>query len=150
MSEHHAQDEPTQAQTVSWPKWNQPPRHPAGYTEPPVQGFGTGAGMAYAEAAPGYAMYIAPTPSPTGPNRRAKQAMVTGTTSLAFACVPIIGIVSWVLAPVGMAVSARALTDAEMTGHGKGQAMWGYAASLTSLLACMAWVNWLMGTTFGE
>lgn len=101
----------------------------------------------------GYPVYLAPVHNQPhsqphdlrrlakGPvNQRAQNAMSLGITSLALSFLPLFGTVSWLLAPVGISKSSRALVEAEASGEGHAEAVTGIVTSLSSLLICLAWV----------
>ncbi len=80
--------------------------------------------------------YQAAPVSQQGNNGLAVASLVLGILSILFGWIPIIGFISWVLAPIGLVLGLVALN----TGAGRGLALAGSICSGVGLLICILWV----------
>jgi hypothetical protein len=69
-------------------------------------------------------------------NGMAVASLVLGILSILFVWIPFIGLVSWILAPVGLVLGLVALNKP----FGKGMAIAGSICSGVGLLGCIGWV----------
>lgn len=69
-------------------------------------------------------------------NGLAVASLVLGILSILFVWIPIVGLVSWVLAPVGLVLGLVGLSRP----GGRGMAIAGSICSGVGLLGCIAWV----------
>lgn len=69
-------------------------------------------------------------------NGLAVASLVLGILSILFVWIPFIGLVSWVLAPIGLVLGLVALKNP----YGKGLAIAGSICSGIGLLGCIGWV----------
>ena len=69
-------------------------------------------------------------------NGMAVASLVLGILSILFVWIPFIGLVSWILAPVGLVLGLVALNKPA----GKGMAIAGSICSGIGLLGCIGWV----------
>ncbi|HZW16905.1 MAG TPA: DUF4190 domain-containing protein [Brevundimonas sp.] len=72
----------------------------------------------------------------TQSNGLAVASLVLGILSILFVWIPFIGMVSWILAPVGLVLGLVALNKPA----GKGMAIAGSICSGVGLLGCIGWV----------
>jgi hypothetical protein len=72
-------------------------------------------------------------------NNAAVVGATLGSVSLFLALLPLIGIVAWVLAPIGLLSSAAGLLVGFSRKVGRVGAMWGLLTSGLALLVCLAW-----------
>lgn len=77
-----------------------------------------------------------PYPLQTQSNGLAVASLVLGILSILFVWIPLIGLVSWVLAPVGLVLGLVALKQP----FGRGMAIAGSICSGIGLLGCIGWV----------
>ena len=75
-------------------------------------------------------------PAPSQSNGLAVASLVLGIVGLLLALVPVIGFISWILAPVGLILGFIAMGKPT----GKGLAIGGLVTSGLALLVCIAWV----------
>ena len=121
-----------QPESAGWtgPPPSGPPALPAGWGPPPTWSSGS--------------------PFPTGMppviarNNAAVVGATLGSVSLFLAFLPVIGIVAWVLAPVGLLSSGVGLIVGMRRRVGRVGALWGLATSGIALLICLAWVALLL------
>lgn len=73
-------------------------------------------------------------------NNAAVVGATLGSVSLFLALMPLIGIVSWVLAPIGLVSSAVGLVVGMSRRVGRVGALWGLVTSGLALVVCAAWV----------
>ncbi len=76
------------------------------------------------------------TPRPPQSNGLAVASLVLGILSILFAWIPIIGLIAWILAPLGLVFGLVALGKPV----GKGMAIAGSICSGIGLLICLLWV----------
>ena len=69
-------------------------------------------------------------------NGLAVASLVLGILSILFVWIPFIGLVSWILAPIGLVLGLVALNKP----FGKGMAIAGSICSAIGLLGCIGWV----------
>ena len=69
-------------------------------------------------------------------NGMAVASLVLGILSILFVWIPFIGLVSWILAPIGLVLGLVALNKP----YGKGMAIAGSICSGIGLLGCIGWV----------
>jgi len=69
-------------------------------------------------------------------NGMAVASLVLGILSILFVWIPFIGLVSWILAPIGLVLGLVAMSKP----FGKGMAIAGSICSGIGLLGCIAWV----------
>lgn len=69
-------------------------------------------------------------------NGLAVASLVLGILSILFVWIPFIGLVSWILAPIGLVLGLVALNKPS----GKGMAIAGAICSGVGLLGCIGWV----------
>lgn len=81
-----------------------------------------------------------PVPPPAPRNGLATGGFVVALIGAVLALIPIIGIVSWVLSPVGLVLSIAGLVAASRSGVGRGLAIAGVVLGAVGLLICMIWV----------
>jgi hypothetical protein len=72
-------------------------------------------------------------------NNAAVIGATLGSVSLFLALLPLIGIVSWLLAPIGLVSSGIGLFVGMARKVGRVGAVWGLLTSGLALLVCMAW-----------
>jgi hypothetical protein len=82
---------------------------------------------------------------PSGPpvlvmrNNAAVVGATLGSVALFLSLLPLIGIVAWVLAPIGLVTSAAGLFVGMARKVGRVGALWGMATSGLALVICVAW-----------
>lgn len=81
-----------------------------------------------------------PVPPPEPRNGLATAGFVVALIGAVFALIPLIGIVSWVLSPVGLVLSIAGVVAATRHGVGRGLAIAGVVLGVVGLLICMVWV----------
>ncbi|WP_018331135.1 DUF4190 domain-containing protein [Actinomycetospora chiangmaiensis] len=81
-----------------------------------------------------------PVPPPAPRNGLATAGFVVALIGAVLALIPIIGIVSWVLSPVGLVLSIVGIVAASKSGIGRGLAIAGAVLGAVGLLICMIWV----------
>lgn len=69
-------------------------------------------------------------------NGLAVASLVLGILSILFVWIPFIGLVSWILAPIGLVLGLVALNKP----YGRGMAIAGSICSAIGLLGCIGWV----------
>lgn len=72
-------------------------------------------------------------------NNAAVVGATLGSVSLFVSLIPLIGIIAWVLAPIGLLSSGIGLLVGASRRVGRVAAVWGLLASGGALLVCMAW-----------
>jgi hypothetical protein len=77
-------------------------------------------------------------------NNAAVIGATLGSVSLFLSLIPIIGIVAWVLAPIGLLTSGIGLTVGMSRRAGRVGAIWGLLTSGAALLVCLAWAALLL------
>jgi hypothetical protein len=88
---------------------------------------------------------IPPFLTPTAPpvlvmrNNAAVVGATLGSVALFVSLIPLIGIIAWVLAPIGLVSSGMGLLVGASRRVGRVAAVWGLLASGGALLVCMAW-----------
>ena len=80
--------------------------------------------------------YQAPAIAQPSNNGLAVASLVLGILSIIFGWIPIIGLISWILAPIGLVLGLVALN----TGAGRSTAIAGSVCSAVGLLICLLWV----------
>ncbi len=89
---------------------------------------------------------VPPFMPPTAPpvlvmrNNAAVIGATLGSVSLFLSLLPLIGIVAWVLAPIGLLSSGIGLLVGASRKVGRVGALWGLLTSGVALLVCMAWL----------
>jgi hypothetical protein len=73
-------------------------------------------------------------------NNAAVIGATLGSVSLFLSLLPLIGIVAWVLAPIGLLSSGIGLLVGASRKVGRVGALWGLLTSGVALLVCMAWL----------
>ena len=69
-------------------------------------------------------------------NGLAVASLVLGILSIVFVWIPFVGLISWILAPVGLVLGLVALSKP----YGRGMAIAGTVCSAVGLLGCIGWV----------
>jgi hypothetical protein len=72
-------------------------------------------------------------------NNAAVVGATLGSVALFVSLIPLIGIIAWVLAPIGLLSSSIGLFVGASRRVGRVAAVWGLLASGGALLVCMAW-----------
>lgn len=118
---------------------------PVGATDP--RGTWGPAGWAGTPTHPASAWsQVPPFMPPTAPpvlvmrNNAAVIGATLGSVSLFLSLLPLIGIVAWVLAPIGLLSSGIGLLVGASRKVGRVGALWGLLTSGVALLVCMAWL----------
>ena len=75
-------------------------------------------------------------PVPAQSNGLAIASLVLGILSIVFGVIPVIGLISWLLAPVGLVLGLIALNKPT----GRGMAIGGAVTSGIGLVICILWV----------
>ncbi|MGB7981030.1 MAG: hypothetical protein WCF36_09600 [Candidatus Nanopelagicales bacterium] len=133
------------------------PRTPPDQHDTLILGSPTGAEPAPAPA-PGWPVpvasawsqippFVAPTAAPTvvvKSNNAAVIGATLGSVSLFLSLLPLIGIVAWVLAPIGLISSVIGLLVGMSRKVGRIGSLWGMVTSGVALLVCMAWLALLL------
>ncbi len=91
--------------------------------------------------------FVAPAAAPPVLVRSNNPAVIgatLGSVSLFLSLLPLIGIVAWVLAPIGLVSSAIGLLVGTSRKVGRAGALWGLVTSGVALLVCMAWLALLL------
>ena len=65
-------------------------------------------------------------------------SLVLGILALSTVWIPIVGLIAWILAPLGLVLGIVALS--RPSGSGKGVAIAGVVCSTAALLGCIGWV----------
>ncbi|MFC5061512.1 hypothetical protein [Actinomycetospora atypica] len=81
-----------------------------------------------------------PVPPPAPRNGLATGGFVVALIGAVFALIPFIGVISWVLSPVGLVLSIVGIVVASKHGVGRGLAIAGAVLGVIGLLICMVWV----------
>lgn len=93
---------------------------------------------------PGPVTWAMPAPAPVVVIRRNDAAVVgatLGSLALFMSLLPLIGILAWVIAPVGMLASGVGLLVGARRHVGRAGAWWGLLTSALALGVCVAWVG---------
>jgi hypothetical protein len=77
-------------------------------------------------------------------NNAAVVGATLGSVSLFLALIPLIGVVAWVLAPIGLMSSVVGLIVGASRKVGRVGALWGLLTSGAALLVCLAWAALLL------
>jgi hypothetical protein len=77
-------------------------------------------------------------------NNAAVIGATLGSVSMFLSLIPLIGIVAWVLAPLGLLISGIGLLVGASRKVGRVGALWGLLTSGVALLVCMAWTALLL------
>lgn len=77
-------------------------------------------------------------------NNAAVIGATLGSVSMFLSLIPLIGIVAWVLAPIGLLTSGIGLLVGTSRKVGRVGALWGLLTSGVALLVCMAWTALLL------
>jgi hypothetical protein len=77
-------------------------------------------------------------------NNAAVIGATLGSVSMFLSLIPLIGIVAWVLAPIGLLSSGIGLLVGTSRKVGRVGALWGLLTSGVALLVCLAWVALLL------
>jgi hypothetical protein len=90
---------------------------------------------------------MAPSPPPVlvMRNNAAVIGATLGSVSAVLSLIPLIGIVSWFLAPLGLLASGIGLLVGASRKVGRVAALWGLLTSGFALLVCMAWAALVLG-----
>jgi hypothetical protein len=75
-------------------------------------------------------------PPQTSSNGLAVASLVVGIIALLLALIPVVGLISWILAPAGLIMGFLAINKA----GGRGLAIGGLVTSGIALLVCILWV----------
>ncbi|GLZ51789.1 DUF4190 domain-containing protein [Actinomycetospora sp. NBRC 106378] len=81
-----------------------------------------------------------PVPPPEPRNGLATAGFVVALIGAVFALIPLVGIVSWVISPVGLVLSIAGIVAATRHGVGRGLAIAGAVLGVIGLIICLAWV----------
>jgi hypothetical protein len=73
-------------------------------------------------------------------NNAAVIGATLGSVALVVSLIPLIGIIAWVLAPMGLLSSGIGVLVGASRRVGRVAAVWGLLSSGGALLVCMAWV----------
>lgn len=73
-------------------------------------------------------------------NGLATSGFVVSLIAAVFSIIPLIGVISWVLAPIGIILSGVGLSSAQKSGVGKGLSIAGLVLGLVALVICILWV----------
>ncbi|WP_332658054.1 hypothetical protein [Brevundimonas sp.] len=65
-------------------------------------------------------------------------SLILGIFAICTVWIPVVGLIAWILAPVGLILGILALNRS--TGSGKGVAIAGIVCSTIGLLGCIGWV----------
>ena len=93
---------------------------------------------------------VPPFVTPTAPpvlvmrNNAAVIGATLGSVSMFLSLIPLIGIVAWVLAPIGLLSSGIGLLVGMSRKVGRVGALWGLLTSGVALLVCVAWLALLL------
>ncbi len=77
-------------------------------------------------------------------NNAAVIGATLGSTSLFLSLLPLIGVVAWLLAPIGLASSIAGLVVGSARRVGRVGALWGLVTSSLALLVCVIWASFLL------
>ncbi len=77
-------------------------------------------------------------------NNAAVVGATLGSVSLFLSLIPLVGIVAWLLAPIGLVTSAVGLLVGMTRRVGRVGALWGIATSSLALVICLAWTALLL------
>lgn len=77
-------------------------------------------------------------------NNAAVIGATLGSTSLFLSLLPLIGVVAWLLAPIGLACSIAGLIVGSARRVGRVGALWGVVTSSVALLICFIWASFLL------
>ncbi len=77
-------------------------------------------------------------------NNAAVVGATLGSVALFLSLLPLVGIVAWVLAPIGLVTSAAGLFVGMTRRVGRVGALWGVATSALALIICLAWTALLL------
>ncbi len=77
-------------------------------------------------------------------NNAAVIGATLGSVSMFLSLIPLIGIVAWILAPIGLATSGIGLLVGMSRRVGRVGALWGLLTSGVALLVCLAWAALLL------
>jgi len=77
-------------------------------------------------------------------NNAAVIGATLGSVTLFLSLIPLIGIVAWILAPIGLVVSGIGLLVGMSRKVGRAGALWGLLTSGAALLVCLAWTALLL------
>ncbi len=72
-------------------------------------------------------------------NNAAVIGATLGSVTLFLSLIPLIGIVAWILAPIGLVTSGIGLLVGMSRKVGRAGALWGLLTSGAALLVCLAW-----------
>lgn len=81
---------------------------------------------------------------PVHHNNCAVVGATVGSLALTISLVPLFGLISWLLAPLGMIISAIGLVVGLVRRTGRVGAIWGLVTSLAVLGVCVGWVLLLL------
>ncbi len=90
--------------------------------------------------------FVTPSPAPVVVmrNNAAVVGATLGSVSLFLSLIPLIGIVAWVLAPIGLLTSAVGLVVGVSRQAGRVGAVFGLLSSGAALVICFAWLALLL------
>jgi hypothetical protein len=77
-------------------------------------------------------------------NNAAVIGATLGSVTLFLSLIPLIGIVAWILAPIGLVTSGIGLLVGVSRRVGRAGALWGLVTSGAALLVCLAWTALLL------
>lgn len=103
--------------------------------------------VASAPSAPGVVRWYPPSPQvchPVGRNNCAVVGATVGSLALTISLLPLFGLISWLLAPLGLLISAVGLVVGLVRRTGRVGAIWGLGTSLAALVVCIGWVLLLL------
>ena len=84
---------------------------------------------------PSQTVYVQQAPATPG-NGLATASLVLGIIALVIVFIPVLGMLAWLCAPIGLILGLVALSKP----HGRGSAIAGIVCSALSLLICLGWV----------
>ena len=140
-------DSPPAAAPEPWPTpppagQPAPPAPAAWQPHPPVPPYPHSAGYASGATDP----WRAPDGAPViiMRNNAAVIGATLGSVTLFLSLIPLIGIVAWLLAPIGLVASGIGLLVGMSRKVGRAGALWGLFTSGAALLVCLAWTALLL------
>jgi hypothetical protein len=80
-------------------------------------------------------------------NGLATSGFVVSLIAAVFSIIPIIGVISWVLAPIGIILSGVGLSSAKKSGVGQGLSIAGLVLGIAALIICILWVVAVSGSS---
>ena len=95
---------------------------------------------------PGHPPYYPPPMPPQRSNGLATGGFVVALIGAVLSIVPFLGVVAWVIAPIGLILSSIGLTRARQQG-GRGLALSGVVLGLVALVICSLWLIGFVGAS---